>query len=82
MVDIEINMMLNFLQRNYPVSRIKDGGRFKRAIILDDGFIYHLSIESHHRRLRNQLISIVKTIFYCDEELSRYVLSKYLNTRN
>ena len=81
MSEFETNMMLVFLKKNYPVSRIKDNGRFKRAIILDDGIIYHLGIESQHRNLKNKLISIIKTIFYCDEETSKNVIKNFLQIR-
>jgi len=81
MSNFEINMMLTFLQRNYPVSRIKDNGRFKRAIVLDDGYIYHLSQETQHRSLKNQLIQIVKNIFYCDDETSMSIVKTYLNIK-
>lgn len=80
--EIDTNMMLSFLQKNYPVSRIKDGGRFKRAIILDDGVIYHLSIESQHRSLIIHLIQTVKEIFYCDDETSKVVVKKFLNAKD
>ena len=79
MNEIDINMMMYFLKRNYPVIRMKDNQRFKRAIILDNGSAYFLSDEHSHIQLRNQLIQILKTVFYCDEKSSRTVLKEFLN---
>lgn len=79
MNEFETNIMMRFLKRNYPVIRIKDNKRFKRAIILDSGSTYFLSDEHSHIHLRNQLIQILKTVFYCDEKSSRTVLKEFLN---
>ncbi len=79
MNDYETHMMMKFLERNYPVSRVKDNMRFKRAIILDNGTSYLLSDEHSHIQLRLQLNQILKTVFYCDENTSRTVLKKFLN---
>jgi hypothetical protein len=76
---IEKHMMMKFLERNYPVSRVKDNMRFKRAIILDNGTSYFLSDEHSHLQLRLQLNQILKTVFYCDEKSSRTVLKQFLN---
>jgi len=32
-------VMLDFLQANFPVKRLKDGRRFRRGIIMDGGFV-------------------------------------------
>lgn len=79
MDEIEFDIMMNFLKLNYPVIRVKENMRFKRAIILDNGSTYFLSNESSHIHLRNQLIQNLKTVFYCDEKSSRTVLKEYLN---
>ena len=57
----ETHMMIKFLEKNYPVSRVKDKMRFKRAIILDNGISYLLSDEQSHIQLRLQLNQILKT---------------------
>ena len=79
MNEFDTNMMMYFLKRNYPVIRMKDNQRFKRAIMLDNGSTYFLSDEHSHIQLRNQLIQILKTVFYCDEKSSRTVLKDFLN---
>lgn len=79
MSEIETNMMMRFLQRNYPVIRVKDNKRFKRAIIFDNGSTYFLSDEHSHIQLRLKLVQTLKTVFYCDEQSSRTVLKDFLN---
>jgi len=79
MNEFEKHMMMKFLERNYPVSRVKDNMRFKRAIILDNGISYFLGDEQSHLQLRLQLNQILKTVFYCDEKSSRTVLKQFLN---
>lgn len=79
MNEFEKHMMMKFLERNYPVSRVKDNMRFKRAIILDNGISYLLGNEQSHLQLRLQLNQILKTVFYCDEKSSRTVLKQFLN---
>jgi len=79
MNEFDTKIMMSFLKRNYPVTRVKDNQRFKRAIILDNGSTYFLSDEHSHIHLRNQLIQILKTVFYCDEKSSRTVLKEFLN---
>jgi hypothetical protein len=79
MNDFETNIMLKFLKRNYPVIRVKENSRFKRAIMLDNGTTCFLSDEMSHINLRNHLIQILKTVFYCDEKTSRTILKEFLN---
>ena len=81
MNNIDTDIMLKFLERNYPVTRVKVNMRFKRAIILDNGHSYLLSDENAHIQLRLQLIKILKTVFYCDEATSRTVLKRFLNIK-
>jgi hypothetical protein len=81
MDNFDTDIMLKFLERNYPVCRIKDNMRFKRAIILDNGTSYLLSDENAHIQLRLHLIQILKTVFYCDETTSRTVLKRFLNIK-
>ena len=79
MHDTEYNLIINFLKRNYPIMRIKDKLRFKRAIVLDNGVIYFLSDEQSHIKLRNDLLSILKLVFYCRDEIAKLSIKQYLN---
>lgn len=79
MNEIDNNIMMSFLKLNYPVVRVKENFRFKRAMILDNGSTYFLSDEHSNIYLKNELIKVLKTVFYCDELSSRTVLKKFLN---
>ena len=71
-------MIIKFLQRNYPVSRIKLNNRFKRAIVLDDG-AYMLSDGNSARPLKTKLIATLKTVFDCDATNAYRLISYALN---
>ena len=79
--EIDTDMMLKFVKRNYPVSRIKDNGRFKRAILLDDGHVYHLGNKNQHNLLITKLVDILMKIFYCDDITSFNVVKNFLNIK-
>lgn len=70
--------MLKFLERNYPVSRVKLNLRFKRAIVLDNGGAFILSEPSHVSQLKFQLVDVLTKVFSCDEAISRAVLDNFL----
>lgn len=70
--------MLKFLERNYPVARVKLNLRFKRAIVLDTGVSYVLSEPTHINLLRFNLAEILTKVFSCDEAISRAVLDNFL----
>jgi len=70
--------MLKFLERNYPISRLKHNGRFKRGIVLDNGEAFLLSSTQHNNQLKYRLVEILMKVFSCDEPTSRAVLSNFL----
>lgn len=74
-------LMLKFLEKNYPVSRIKHNGRFKRALILDSDAEYFLSEESHHIQIRTKIINILLKVFSCDNDTAKHVMSNFLGLR-
>jgi len=76
--DVDIKMMFKFLERNYPVSRVKYKMRFRRAIVLDDGSIYVLSDPSAQTQLMFNLFEILKQVFNCDDVTIRLVLNNFL----
>ncbi len=79
MLDNEYNnLIVKFLQKNYPVSRIKVNSRFKRAIVLDDG-AYLLSDGESARPLKTKLIQTLKTVFDCDTNTANSLISQALN---
>lgn len=76
--EFEKRLMLKFLERNYPVARVKLNLRFKRAIVLDTGVSYVLSEPTHINLLRFNLAEILTKVFSCDEAISRAVLDNFL----
>lgn len=81
MTDIEKDMMLKFLQRNYPTHRLKHNMRFKRTIVLDDGQYYFLSDKEHQAKLFYNLLDTLRIIFYPDEDLNRIVVKEFLHLK-
>jgi hypothetical protein len=78
MVNFERYLITKFLERNYPVSRVKENMRFKRAIILDDG-VYFLNDKNNLNSLIYRFEQILKIVFCFDENLSRTILKEFLN---
>ena len=76
--DVDKKLMLKFLERNYPVSRIKDKHRFKRAILMDNGFAYHLSDKNTHKPLKYALAETLRKIFDCDDVIIYSVVDNFL----
>jgi hypothetical protein len=81
MDNFDTDIMLKFLLRNYPVHRVKDNMRFKRAIVLDNGSSYLLSDQTSHIQVRSELTKVLKTVFYCDDTSSKTVLKTFLNLK-
>lgn len=79
--DLDKEMILKFLERNYPVSRIKTNMRFKRGIVLDDGVVYLLSSESQSLALQHKLFELIIKVFNCDDKTSKIVLDKFLRLK-
>jgi hypothetical protein len=76
--EIDLKLINDYLIRHYSVSRIKDGNRFKRAIILDDGKVYLLSDKSKHNQIRFGIIETLKDVFNYDNILLISVVNKFL----
>lgn len=74
-------MMLKFLERNYPISRVKYNKRFKRGIILDGGKIYIFNDRSLFIALQHELVDILCLVFYCDITISWTVLKTFLKLK-
>lgn len=80
LTEIDKDMMLKFLEKNYPISRVKDKNKFRRAIVLETG-TFILGNESNHIQLRLRLIEVVKTVFSCDHATAIAVLNNFLNLK-
>ena len=76
----EKNLMLKFLQRNYPTHRLKTKMGFKRSIILD-GQIYRLSDKTDQNNVFYALVDKIKYVFYSDGDLIQNVVKNFLNMK-
>lgn len=70
------NLIIKFVQRNYPVSRIKTNNRFKRGIVFDDG-AYLFSDGT--MQIKTRLIVILKKVFDCQTNEAIEIIDKALN---
>lgn len=75
------NMMLRFLERNYPISRIKTNMRFRRGIMLDDGQAYLLGDDIQFLSLQLRLMDVLFKVFNLDEKSNRAVLKTFLHLK-
>jgi hypothetical protein len=74
----DLELIQKYLNRNYPVQRLKHKGKFKRAIIFDDGRTYMLSNKNDKPFLKKEMISSIEIVFgFNSEEISNLV-SQYL----
>jgi hypothetical protein len=76
--EVDKKLMLKFLERNYPVTRVKHNMRFRRAILLDNGQTFILSEQGSHAQLKFQLVDTLRQIFDCDEIICKVVLDSFL----
>jgi len=76
--EIDKKLMFKFLERNYPVTRIKHNMRFRRAIQLDNGQTFILGEEGSHAQLKFQLLDTLRQVFNCDEVICKVVLDSFL----
>lgn len=75
------NTMIKFLMRNFPVSRVKKGGRFRRAIVITSDEIYFLSNKINYEQLAYRLFDILLTVFCVEEEEMKDVVANHLNMK-
>jgi hypothetical protein len=73
---IDEEMIIKFIQRNYPVSRIKTNNRFKRGIVFDDG-AYLFSDGTMN--IKTRLVGILKKVFDCQTNEAIEIIDKTLN---
>lgn len=73
------DMITKFLTTNYPVSRIKSEGRFKRAIIIEGEQPYLLNDKSSVFKVKARLLKTLLVVFDCDVNLANELISKSIN---
>jgi hypothetical protein len=74
----DLKMIQKYLNSNYPVQRLKYNGKFKRAIILDNGNIYMMSNINDKPYLKKEMISTIEIIFGFNNEETSNLISQYL----
>lgn len=72
------DMLMKFLVRNFPVSRIKHNGRFRRAIVFDGGDIYLCSDQNRLIELKYKLMVVLKETFLVDDSTCIIALDNFL----
>ena len=77
--EIDKQIMLKFLEKNYPISRVKHKMKFRRAIIGNKTYI--LGDDFDQKRLIFYLIDIFKIVFSCDSTVSFAVITCFLNIK-
>jgi hypothetical protein len=77
--DTDKQMIIKFLDRNYPVSRVKINKRFKRAIILDTG-VFVLGGDNI-QKTKQSLIKILSDVFYIDEKYLTPIVNSFMSSR-
>lgn len=74
----DLQLVNKYLQRNYPVQRLKYNGKFKRAILFDNGKTYMLSNKNDKPYLKKEMMSTVEIVFGFNSEETSKLISQYL----
>lgn len=77
----EKELMIKFLEANYPIRRIKHDMRFKRTIINEYGEEFYLSDKNQSKLLYYKLLSTLKLVFYTPEIVNKDVLKTFLRMK-
>ena len=71
-------LIKKYLERNYPIQRVKTNKGFKRAIHLETGHTYFLGQVETHNQLRHELATILILIFSFQVWFIHSVLDEFL----
>jgi hypothetical protein len=74
----DLELVKKYLQRNYPVQRLKHNGKFKRAILFDSGKTYMLSDKNDKPYLKKEMVSNIEIVFGFNSEETSKLISQYL----
>ena len=77
----EKELILKFLTRNYPVSRVKHNMRFKRCILFENNEAFILSDKNSVKELHQKLSDFLRIIFSSNNETIKVVLNEFLNLK-
>lgn len=70
-------LIIKFLNRAYPIARLKHINHFKRGIIIDNT-TYFINNNQQLMSARLQLIRIIKNVFDCRDEIISSSLNDFL----
>jgi len=80
-------IIINFLKKQFPISRIKDkNNRWKRAVIINGGYIAnHDKIYDWKRGLNINFIiadltKLISNVFGCENHESQKIVIEYIKT--
>lgn len=79
--DFDKKMIINFLERNYPISRIKINQRFRRAIVIDSGPIFILGEKNNYELFKQTLMKILSDIFYIDVIYLKPIVDSFISNK-
>ncbi len=74
----DLQLIQRYLNRNYPVERLKINGKFKRAIIFDNGRTYLLSNIKDKPYLKKEMVTAIETVFGFSSEDTNLLVKQYL----
>ena len=74
----DLELIQKYLNRNYPVQRLKYDGKFKRAILFDNGRTYLLSNKNDKPYLKKEMVTTIETIYGFNSEETILLVSQYL----
>lgn len=79
--DLDKEIILKFLKRNYPISRIKQNMRFKRAIILENGKTYFLCEDGDKLNMKRDITETIKKIFPFDDKFIGSTINSFIGSK-
>lgn len=74
----DLELIQKYLNRNYPVQRLKHNGKFKRTILFDNGREYRLSNKNDKPYLKKEMITAIEIVFGFNTEETISLVSQYL----
>jgi hypothetical protein len=74
----DLELIQKYLNKNYPVQRLKYNGKFKRAILFDNGKTYLLSNNNDKPFLKKEMILAIETVFGFNFEETNDLITKHL----
>jgi hypothetical protein len=76
--DKDKEMVIKYLQRHYPVRRVRINNKFKRAILLNNGEAHQLNNKANYDFLKTYLIKTLILVFSFDEAFCRNIVNNFL----